>query len=210
MKSRLVSAALVAALSATFALVPMPRLSAQANQKRDAVVIPFSAPATNNALSTTVTGTLSINKFVAQNGALLAIGTLAATVPDANGVHTVVTEVTVPVTAAINGSSGGQAVAAQPAAAAVAGAQPTGAQAAVVPAVASCGILHLVLGPLDVNVLGLVVHLDQVVLDVSAQPGSGNLLGNLLCSLAGILDGNQLTQVLNQVVNLLNQLLAAL
>jgi hypothetical protein len=75
----------------------------------------------------------------------------------------------------------------------------------------SCGILHLELGPLDLDLLGLVVHLDQVVLDITAEPGPGNLLGNLLCSIAGLLDGGSpLEQILNQLVGLLNQLIGAL
>ena len=72
----------------------------------------------------------------------------------------------------------------------------------------SCGILHLVLGPVDLNLLGLTVHLNQVVLDVSATPGPGNLLGNLLCSIAGLLDNgallSQLTDLLNQLTGLLS------
>jgi hypothetical protein len=55
--------------------------------------------------------------------------------------------------------------------------------------VASCDILHLRLGPLDLDLLGLVVHLDRIVLDITAEPGPGNLLGNLLCAIAGLLDG---------------------
>lgn len=76
----------------------------------------------------------------------------------------------------------------------------------------SCPILNLVLGPLDLNLLGLVVHLDKVVLDITAQPGPGNLLGNLLCAVAGLLDGNTgLNGLLNQLVAaFLNQLLGAL
>src|SRR5215208_3424402 len=35
----------------------------------------------------------------------------------------------------------------------------------------TCQILHLELGPLDLNLLGLMVHLDQVVLDITAQQG---------------------------------------
>ncbi len=45
----------------------------------------------------------------------------------------------------------------------------------------SCTILALTLGPVDLNLLGLAVHLDQVNLLVRAQPGPGQLLGNLLC-----------------------------
>lgn len=33
----------------------------------------------------------------------------------------------------------------------------------------TCDILHLTLGPLDLTLLGLVVHLDQVVLDITAE-----------------------------------------
>ena len=46
----------------------------------------------------------------------------------------------------------------------------------------SCQILDLRLGPLDLNLLGLVVHLDMVHLNITAEPGPGNLLGNLLCA----------------------------
>jgi hypothetical protein len=72
-----------------------------------------------------------------------------------------------------------------------------------------CDILNLVLGPLDLNVLGLEVHLNQVVLDIIAVPGPGNLLGNLLCAIAGLLDGG-LGGLLGQLIDLLNDILDAL
>jgi hypothetical protein len=75
---------------------------------------------------------------------------------------------------------------------------------------ATCGILHLELGPLDLDLLGLVVHLDRVVLDISAESGPGNLLGNLLCGIAGLLDSGPLAGIINQLVNALNLLVAAL
>ena len=77
-------------------------------------------------------------------------------------------------------------------------------------AAASCDILNLTLGPLDLNLLGLVVHLDQIVLDIRAEPGSGNLLGNLLCAVANLLNGLNLSTVLQQLVAALNNLLNAL
>ncbi|HET9596620.1 MAG TPA: hypothetical protein VFP65_13615 [Anaeromyxobacteraceae bacterium] len=81
----------------------------------------------------------------------------------------------------------------------------------VVPAQAACPILALNLGPLDLNLLGLTVHLDQVVLNVAAQPGAGNLLGNLLCAVAGLLNGLNLNGLLaGAVANLLNAIAAAL
>jgi hypothetical protein len=72
---------------------------------------------------------------------------------------------------------------------------------------ATCEILHLELGPLDLNLLGLMVHLDKVVLDITAQSGPGNLLGNLLCAVAHLLDSNPsgigLANLLNQLLRLL-------
>jgi hypothetical protein len=47
-----------------------------------------------------------------------------------------------------------------------------------------CPILDLTLGPLDLNLLGLMVHLDQTHLTITAD-SEGGLLGSLLCSLAG-------------------------
>lgn len=75
---------------------------------------------------------------------------------------------------------------------------------------AACDILNLVLGPLDLNILGLRVQLNQVVLDITAVPGAGNLLGNLLCAVAGLLDGTPLAGLLGQLQTLLNQILGAL
>ena len=72
---------------------------------------------------------------------------------------------------------------------------------------ATCDILHLELGPIDLNLLGLVVHVDKIVIDIDAQSGPGNLLGNLLCAVANLLNANG---PLSQLVNLLNQILALL
>jgi hypothetical protein len=66
---------------------------------------------------------------------------------------------------------------------------------------AACDILHLDLGPLSLDVLGLKVDLSRVVLDITAQPGAGNLLGNLLCSVANLLNNpGGLAQLLNRIL----------
>jgi hypothetical protein len=66
---------------------------------------------------------------------------------------------------------------------------------------ASCDILRLVLGPLDLNLLGLRVQLNRVVLNITAEPGPGNLLGNLLCAVARLLDGTGLGGVIRRILN---------
>lgn len=75
---------------------------------------------------------------------------------------------------------------------------------------AQCEILHLVLGPLDIDLLGLQISLSRVVLDIVAVAGAGNLLGNLLCAVAGLLDGGPLAGLLDQLRTLLNRILGLL
>ena len=72
----------------------------------------------------------------------------------------------------------------------------------------TCDVLNLVLGPLDLDLLGLQVSLNRVVLKIVAVSGAGNLLGNLLCAVVGLLDGGCLA--LLEVSNILNSILAIL
>jgi hypothetical protein len=74
-------------------------------------------------------------------------------------------------------------------------------------ATGTCQILDLTLGPIHLDLLGLVVDTNQIHLQITAQSGSGNLLGNLLCSVAHLLDNpsGQLTGVVNLLNNILRQ-----
>lgn len=71
----------------------------------------------------------------------------------------------------------------------------------------ACTILDLDLGPLHLDLLGLVIDLDEIHLDITAVPGAGNLLGNLLCAVAGLLDRDG---PLAGISALLNRLLTGL
>jgi len=53
---------------------------------------------------------------------------------------------------------------------------------------ATCDILNLDVGAIHLDLLGLVLDLSPINLDLAAVSGSGNLLGNLLCAVAGLLD----------------------
>ena len=90
----------------------------------------------------------------------------------------------------------------------VAGSNAAGGGRLAPSAAISCDVLNLVLGPLDLNLLGLEIHLDQVVLDIIAVPGA--LLGDLLCAVAGLLSGGPLGTLLRQLQTLLNQILGQL
>ena len=78
------------------------------------------------------------------------------------------------------------------------------------PAGNACSILALDLGPINLNVLGLVVRTNQIQLRIDAVQGPGNLLGNLLCGITGILNpGGALANTpLGQLAQILNALLA--
>jgi hypothetical protein len=141
-----------------------------------------------------VTGSFVPLSFSKKNGHLRARGLLQGVVHRANGTTRTFDVVRTLRVRTIDGQVPGAARAAGGAAAAK----------------ATCDILHLTLGPLDLDLLGLKVHLDRVVLDIVAQSGAGQLLGNLLCAVAGLLDGGTLGQILNQLTAILNQLLMGL
>ena len=77
-----------------------------------------------------------------------------------------------------------------------------------------CDILNLSLGPVDLNLLGLQVHLDNchngpVTVDITAVAGGG-LLGNLLCNVDNLLNNpsnpNALANLLGRISTILNGL----
>jgi hypothetical protein len=84
-----------------------------------------------------------------------------------------------------------------------------------------CDILNLAVGPLDLNLLGLEVALDDcnngpVTVDITAEPGPGRLLGNLLCGLAGLLDspanlasGTAANRLIDQIETQIGNIVAA-
>lgn len=122
----------------------------------------------------TLSGVFTVTKFVNQQGTLTAVGTLTGTLTSTTGAVTNLTN--------------------------------TATSAVVQQAAAngSCTILDLTLGPLHLDLLGLVVDTNTIHLTITAQQGPGNLLGNLLCGVANLLNG---TGFAGGLANLLNQLL---
>lgn len=75
---------------------------------------------------------------------------------------------------------------------------------------ASCSILNLVLGPLHLDLLGLVVDLNQVILNITGATGAGNLLGNLLCAITGLLDIPGAIAAITNIIGNINNILSGL
>lgn len=174
-------AAPVAAGAQTTAHVKSVRPAATTTSVTSLRHIPVSGQATNGKA---FQGHLNVTQFVRRHGATYALGTLTGRL----GTRTIkARQVAVPASvpkplAGLTGNASAAAV---------------------------CPVLHLTLGPLHLNLLGLHVNLNQVVLGINAQSGSGQLLGNLLCSVSNLLNtqsilGSQLTGLLNLVQTLLN------
>src|SRR5690349_1333227 len=124
---------------ATAMIAPVATVSAQQTAAPTAPTLTIPIVGTGGA--GTFNGTFTLQRFVAQNGQLNALGIVSGTLTAANGVVTSVLQtVSFPV-AAVTGT---------------------------------CDILHLDLGPLSLNILGLQVDLSRVVLDITAQSGAGN------------------------------------
>lgn len=140
----------------------------------------------------TVRGTFDPARFIYKKGVVYAVGELHATMRRGDGslVGRADRQITIPVRTAAASETAGTTAAQQPD--------------------RTCEILHLVLGPLDLNLLGLEIHLNRVVLDIVATTGAGNLLGNLLCAVAGLLDGTATVTDLLRLANILNRILSLL
>lgn len=192
MLKRHISVLLIAILLATMAIPA----TAQTPTRAAAPSGNLAVPVTGFIQGTAATGTFTIKRFVKLGDGLGADGVLALS----NGTDSVATAVTVPVaattstaTTAISGG-GGPSI------------QQTG----------DCIILDLTLGPLDLNLAGLIVELDTVHLVISADPALGllgSLLAGLLCGSGGSLLAGLLLNLaanLQQVINILNQILAIL
>ena len=192
---RQASVGFIVFLAMTLGLVTFGAAGATAASGDRTVVgkVPGAGRMTSKVVGTTaggadVTGSFTPVEFVKRNGKVFAKGLLAGEVHHASGRTTQFSGLERMRVKQINGEP---------------------ATAGRLAARATCDVLSLVLAPLDLDVLGLQVHLDRVVLNVVAVRGAGNLLGNLLCDVAGLLDGG-LDGLLGRLVRLLNRILDSL
>jgi hypothetical protein len=138
------------------------------------------------------TGTFGIQRFVSRNGQAWAVGTLRGTVA---GHH--ITRYGVMMPASLNQT-------------------PPASPSRAGHAAQTCQVLNLVLGPIHLNLLGLVIDTNQITLNITAVSGPGNLLGNLLCGISNLLNQgspsllSQIEGQLQQLTGLLNSLLGSL
>jgi hypothetical protein len=141
-------------------------------------VVPVTGKAANGKQ---FTGTYAIDRFRTASGKLVAVGTLRGHL--------------------------GQRRVAKRGVTMPAALTKVAATAQLPPIPGACEILDLVLGPIRLDLLGLVVRTNRINVRIDAVPGPGNLLGNLLCAITGLLDpratsASQLAPALNAILAL--------
>jgi hypothetical protein len=149
-------------------------------------------------------GTVTINRFATQNGQLVAIGFVRGTITNAAGIvlGSGMRPVALPVSLGTGPSLTSSAISVETARmmpALFTGA--TGGRWTRVQAT-TCGVLHIALGPIAMNLLGFNVNLSAVTLDLAGD--SAGPLGALVCQVIALLG-----RVAN-VVGLLNSILGLL
>jgi hypothetical protein len=188
-KSRMVLAAAVAALAVMLIGGAGPA-AAQTSPTKLAKTVKLTGTAKNGKK---FKGTYTIQRFTRSGGKQFAVGTVKGKL---KGRKVTKRNVKIPVTLERANTAG----AAQ---------APTGELP--VPTQGACPVLNLILGPIDLNLLGLRVATNEIRALVEAVPGAGNLLGNLLCAVVHLLDPQTptaptpgaLTQFLNALLALL-------
>jgi hypothetical protein len=191
MKNRSAATA-IAGLCAAFLLLPATAGAQDATSFND-IPIKGTVAKGKSGKSKSFSGQYTVTGFKTSGGKTFAVGDLTGRV---NGKRVTKDDVAMPVT--LGSSSNARA------------------------AQAACPVLNLQLGPIDLNLLGLRVQLGgigpngqptlPIGLRITAIPGSGNLLGNLLCNVAGLLNppqsgtlsAQEITALLNLVITLIN------
>jgi hypothetical protein len=152
---------IITALAALMAMVMAPSVAvAQPTGELSSDVLADVLDAETGDAAGDFEGTVTVDEIVRDGTDLIFSGTIDGVFTDLDGVPTEISETFE--TVGTLGEGGNQA---------------------------RCDILFLDLGPINLDVLGLVIDLSDVQLDIFAEPGPGNLLGNLLCAVAGLLDG---------------------
>ena len=137
------------------------------------------------------TGTYTIQRFATKSGKVYAVGKVKGRF---KGKRVTKRNVFAPVSIARQGAQASQVP-----------------PAPIPPSPNACQILRLDVGPIFLDLLGLRVRTLPINALIEGVRGPGNLLGNLLCGITGILDPQAATPAApSQLAQVLNALLALL
>ena len=187
-----------AAVAASVGLILMSSAWASAQDPeppRARVRLPIAGTAIGHGKDT-FTGTLSIERFAVRGDKIVAVGMVTGRVTDKSGNPrgtAVVGQVEVPVRVGTGSPSSATAA------------------SGIALAQASCDVLHLDLGAINLNLLGVQFVTTPITLDLTATSDAGGVLGQLICTALELV-GNvvDLVGVLNSILSLLTGLLGGL
>lgn len=130
----------------------------------------------------TFSGVLRITRFAVVDNAVVAVGLIIGTlVDDVGNITSIIKNVSIPVSLPLSAPSSIKT--------------------------SACVLPTITMGPLDLTLLGMPIHINQVMLDISSVPGAGAALDSLLCTINQLLGS---TGTMLDLVSVLNQLLGAL
>ena len=183
---------LVALMTVSFVLPPTMSAAEQPSPK--ALVLPITGVGTGGV---TFNGTVAVQRFVQRDGQVFAIGAVSGILFGPSG--PIGTSIYLPAAFPVHVGNGpiarAQRGSIHPASFAI-----PGTDARIILAQAStCGVLHLDLGAINLNLLGVVVTTMPVTIDINGD--TGGPLGNLVCAVLNTVN------IVVGLVNLLNSLL---
>jgi hypothetical protein len=194
---------LLALMTTSFVLPPTTGRADERQEPR-ALVLPIAGTGTGGL---TFNGTVAVRRFVHRDGQVFAIGAVSGSLSGPAG--PIGTSISLPVSFPVHVASGLTAraergiihPASQPA-------NDYGARVILAQAT-TCGVLHLDLGAVNLNLLGVVVTTTPVTIDINGD--TAGPLGNLVCAVLATLNNVVgLVKLLNSLLGVVTGLLGGL
>jgi hypothetical protein len=194
---------MLALLTISFALPPMVS-SAEQTSVPKALVLPITGA---GAGGVTFRGTVAVQRFVQRNGEVFAIGAISGSLSGPAG--PMGTSIAFPVALPVQVGNGLSARAERGRIYPASLRAPDSGARMILAQATTCGVLHLDLGAVNLNLLGVVVTTTPVTIDINGD--TGGPLGNLVCAvLATVNNVVGLVNLLNSLLGLVTGLLGGL
>ena len=193
---------LLALVMISFVLLPTAG-TAQPRSPREALVLPLTGTGSGGV---TFSGTVAVLRFVARDGRVVAIGAVSGSLSGPAG--PIGTSIYLPVAFPVRGNG--------PLARAERGrinpaslSSPDYGARVMLAQATTCGVLHLELGAVDLNLLGVLVTTTPVTIDINGD--TAGPLGNLVCTILNTVNSVVgLVGLLNSLLGLVTGLLGGL
>jgi hypothetical protein len=170
-----------------------PRRARVAHQ---ALILPLAGTGSGGV---TFSGTVAVQRFAHKDGLVFAIGAVSGTLSGPAG--PIGTSIYLPVAFPVTGNAGGIRPASLSA--------PDNGARVMLAQATTCGVLHLDLAAVNLNVLGFMVTTTPVTIDINGD--TGGPLGNLVCAaLTTVNTVVDLVNLLNSILGLVTGLLGGL